>query len=272
MPNYHQIKLPKPSDWQELQRLTCDLFKEIWHNQYITEFGTLGQRQDGIDIYGVNNKYKSFEGIQCKCVKRLTEKNIEDDYNKSKFFNPKLSNFIIVTTVKRNVKLQKKASQITIDNEYPCHVLFWEDITQRLASNPEVLKKYYSDFIIFESIYDVEGKVVKILIDNNKYEILISRIKKDVKYYGNMLVISDLQSNKCITYHPGSHWSRLDNIVGLTSFDAFLVSKWLNSFKNIEKLFRSGNTVFTYKLSNMDIQDAQNNGFNITNSQVFVRI
>ena len=76
MPSLHQIKLSPPSDWQELQRMTCDLYKKIWETDYVREFGYIGQRQNGVDIFGFPNGGKQLEGIQCKCVEKLKKTDI----------------------------------------------------------------------------------------------------------------------------------------------------------------------------------------------------
>lgn len=249
MPNLHQVKLPPPSDWQELQRMTCDLYKKIWRNEYIHEFGSIGQRQNGVDVYGYPNGRKQLEGVQCKCVAKLTDTNVEEEYKKSLAFLPKLSRFIIVTTTKRDTNVQQKAAEITGEQNYPCEVVFWEEVCQFLSDYSEVLKKYYSDFIIFETVYDSPGKLIKIGINENHYEILVSQIKPEDTHYGGTLLVSDLLSGKCTTYRLGDHWSRLEGIVGLTRCDAFLVSTWLNNFTNIESLLRLGKTTIFYEPS-----------------------
>lgn len=266
MPSLHQIKLPPPSDWQELQRMTCDLYKKIWKNDYIREFGSLGQRQNGIDVSGFPNGGKQLEGIQCKCVEKFKKTEVKIEYEKSLCFHPKLSRFIILTTTKRDKNVQQKAAEITKEQDYPCEVVFWEDVCQLLSEHSEVLEKYYSDFIIFKTVYDSPGKLIKIDIDVNHYEILVSRINPDDEHYGGTILVSDLLDRKCITYRLGDHWSRLDGIVGITKCDAFLMSKWLNSFSNIESLLRVGKTTLYYKLSNHDKKEARENGFFLMNN------
>ena len=124
MPSLHQVKLPIPADWQELQRMTCDLFRCVWNDPYIQEFGSLGQRQNGVDIIGIIDESKKIEGIQCKCVHDLKPKDIEKEYKLSLAFTPDLSRFIMVTTTNRNSINQKKAIEISQKNLYPCNVIF----------------------------------------------------------------------------------------------------------------------------------------------------
>ena len=257
MPSLNQIEIPRPSDWQELQRMVCDLYKKIWNNVYILEFGTNGQGQNGVDISGYPDSGKKLEGIQCKRVEKLTRKNVEDEYEKSLSFRPVLSRFIIITTAKKDKNVQQKAAEITATCSYPCELVFWEDVCHLLSDYPEVIKKYYP----FITIYDSPGKHVKIDIGENHYEVLVSRIKAEDKHYGGTILVSDFLSRKCITYRLGDHWSRLDGIVGLTKCDAFLLSKWLNSFTNIESILDIIETKLYYKLSDKDKKEAKRNGF-----------
>jgi len=265
MPNIYQVKLAPPLDWQELQRLTCDIYKKRWKNDYIQEFGSIGQRQNGIDIFGHPNGGRKIEGVQCKCVEKLTPSDIEKEYQKSLVFRPQLTRFIFVTTTKRDTKIQKKAAEITANGEYPCEVVFWEDICQLFSYYPDVLRKYYSDFFIIETDYDSPGKLIKIDIDTNHYELHIARINPKDEYYSGTILISDLLNRKYITYRLGDHWSRLEGIIGATKCDAFLVSKWLNSFDTIESLLRTGKTIMFYEPSEQDKEGARENGFILMN-------
>ncbi|MGO8761601.1 MAG: hypothetical protein ACLP2P_09685 [Desulfobaccales bacterium] len=261
MPTLHQAKWPIPMDWQEFQRMTCDLYKELLDNQDIQEFGSLGQRQNGIDIFGFINGTKNIAGIQCKCVERLTLTEVEDEYYKSLRFVPELSKFIITTTTKRDKDIQIKATEISQNGTYPCVIIFWEDYCHNLASYPNVAKKYYSNFFIIETQYDSPGKLIKIGIDVNHYEILVSRLNPDDKHYGGTILISDLLSRKCITYRLGDHWSRLEGIIGINKVDAFLVSKWLNTFEKIEDILALGNTIKSYEITEQDRREAEEKGF-----------
>lgn len=240
--------------------MTCDLYKELLDNQDIQEFGSLGQRQNGVDIFGFINGTKNIVGIQCKCVERLTSAEVEEEYQKSLRFFPELSKFIITTTTKRDKDIQIKAAEITQNGKYPCVIVFWEDYSQSLAEHPNVAKKYYSDFFIIQTEYDSPGKLIKIGIGVNRYVILVSRINPEDKHYGGSILVSDLLSRKCITYGIGDHWSRLEGIVGITRVDAFLVSKWLNSFEKIEDILALGNTIKSYEITEQDRREAEQNG------------
>ena len=41
---------------------------------YTKEYGSLGQRQNGVDVYGTNGETRLVEGVQCKNTKTLSAK------------------------------------------------------------------------------------------------------------------------------------------------------------------------------------------------------
>jgi hypothetical protein len=261
MPTSYQVKLPPPTDWQELQRMTSDMYKRLWANEDIHEFGSFGQRQNGVDIFGFIGQSKKVGGVQCKCVVSLTPEEVEEEYKSSQGFTPHLSKYVIVTTSKRDTRVQKKSLELTQSGSHICTVVFWEDFCQRLSEQRDVLRKYYSDFILYDIDGDSPGKLIRIDIDVNHYEILVSRLHPEDKHYGGTILVSDLQSRKCITYRTGDHWSRLAGIVGITKCDAFLVSAWLNSFADISELLKLGHTTLTYDLSHEEWDWAEKEGF-----------
>jgi hypothetical protein len=74
MPSNQQVEFPPPRDWQEFQRMACDLFRKVWRNPRAQEFGTLGQRQHGVDILRFQGKHKKVVGVHCKRIQKLTSR------------------------------------------------------------------------------------------------------------------------------------------------------------------------------------------------------
>ena len=56
--------LRKPSNWQDFETLCKKLWGEIWNCEEIKKNGRLGQKQDGVDIYGIPEGEKQYYGIQ----------------------------------------------------------------------------------------------------------------------------------------------------------------------------------------------------------------
>lgn len=225
MPASYQVKLPPPSDWQELQRMTCALYSRIWQNEDLQEFGSIGQRQNGVDLFGFIANTNELGGVQCKCVSSFTPAQLRDEYKEALRFTPELSRYVVVTTTKRDANLQRTSVDLSKSGRLRCTVMFWDEFSSRLSGEKDLLKKFYSDFVLFEMGGDCPGKLISVDIDVNHYEAVISQLRTKNKHYADVVLVSDLLNRRCVTYRLGDHWSRLDGIVGLTRCDAFLISK-----------------------------------------------
>jgi hypothetical protein len=53
---------------------------------------------------------------------------------------------------------------------------------------------------------------------------------------------------------------RLDGVVGVGRGDSFVITKWLNSFKNVQQLLNVGRTQLAYELSHEDRDEADDLG------------
>jgi len=261
VPASYQTKLPVPSDWQELQRMTSALYRRIWDNEDIQEFGSLGQRQNGVDIFGSIGRTQELGGVQCKCVSSLSPKELENEYKEAINFTPALYKYTIVTTTKRDTALQRKSVELDQRGPLRCTVMFWEDFCAQLSDEKDLLRKFYSDFILFDVEGDSPGKLISVNIDVSHFDLVISELRTNDGHYGGTILVSDLQNRRCITYRLGDHWSRLEGVIGITRCDAFLVSKWLNSFRDIRNLLQIGKVLTTYELSPEERGEASDCGF-----------
>ncbi len=242
--------------------MVCELFREIWQDPYAQEYGRIGQKQDGIDIIGKRKDASKHEAVQATIETPLTEAKIEKDYESSKSLGVELNTFIIATSSKRDVNLQKYA--ITLSNKGPhdCKIWFWDDLVEKLADYDHIRKKYYPDYLI-KSIGNSSGKLIEISDETTRWVLFITKLPEKHPHYGSVLLVSDLLNYKCQTYRLGDHWSRLviDNIeqssyqkcVGGNLYGAFLLSNWLNSFNSNEELF--------------DIDDNSNHYYELTEDQ-----
>lgn len=241
--------IPSPKDWQDFQRLMKDLFKEIWNDPFATEFGRSGQKQHGIDIIGTRSSTQQREAVQCKVTDNLTEQVIQEEYEKIKSFPANLDKFIIATTAPRNARAQEFALRLSDANNLRCELLFWDDIKDELSNYVNILRKYYPQFIVFVTTGDTTGRIVYVDIETTHYELLITKTPSDDKCYGNLLLVADLLNMKCKICRIGDHWSRLDGFIGCTRYDAFVISKWLNSFRNQDILLNTKPTTFLFEIT-----------------------
>lgn len=262
MPSNHQVEFPVPRDWQEFQRMTCDLFRKIWRNPYAQEFGTQGARQHGVDIFGVVRKKDRVEGVQCKKTVKLTVDVVKEEYDKSLSFRPRLGRFILATTAKRSTDAQQAAAEMTLAGKHPCELLFWEDFCEKLGRYPKLIHKHYSQFFVVQMLGDAASKLVRFGTDTDHFEMMLTIIPKKETHYGGTILVSDLLTRKCETYRLGDHHSRLDGIVG-NRWRAFVVCKWLNRFKSAEDLMRLGKEVLSFDLSDAERREGRKLGLSL---------
>jgi len=144
--NQFQIYMPPPSNWQDFETLIEEIAKTKFSE--VQSHGRQGQAQYGVDVYAVNYLDKSI-GIQCKeTKKKITENIITTEANKAISFLPALSLFIIATTQRTDVKLQKFISIINKDNTYDfkIEIWFWDDINRDINRSFSVMSSCYKEF------------------------------------------------------------------------------------------------------------------------------
>ncbi|MBU7025297.1 MAG: CHAT domain-containing protein, partial [Theionarchaea archaeon] len=152
MLTFSNLQIPPPANWQDFESLCWDLWQKIWKDPNTQKNGRQGQPQCGVDIFGRPNQKNKYAGVQCKgkdnyTSKRLTEKEVRDEVEKAKSFNPALSEYIIATTGPKDAKIEELAREITETHLesglFSVHVFGWEDIKARLEDYPDLIKKYY---------------------------------------------------------------------------------------------------------------------------------
>lgn len=153
MPRFSSFQIPPPSKWQDFESLCCDLWREIWKDPNTQKNGRQGQPQHGVDIFGRPDQGELWAGVQCKgkdnyAEKTITEEEVETEVEKAKSFTPRLSQFIIATSGKRDANIQKVARRITEKNLskglFSVYIWSWQDILDRLEEFPEIIESYYS--------------------------------------------------------------------------------------------------------------------------------
>ena len=148
-----QIK--KPENWQDFELLCKKLWGEIWGcSDTIKKNGRSGQKQDGVDIYGVPKGENHYYGIQCKGKSDysnsiLTKNEIDSEIEKAKEFKPHLKRFIIATTSSKDVEIEEYVRERDIINRelglFEVHLACWEDIVDLLKENRQTFQWYIND-------------------------------------------------------------------------------------------------------------------------------
>lgn len=154
MPTRLSTNYPSPKDAEEFESMIRDICALEWNDPYTEKFGRKGQKQYGVDVYGkpidLNGLYRA---AQCKLrtkKEQLTEQEIEAEVSNARQFQHKLDTLIIVTDAPRDTQTQiliDRISQREIsDGNFRVAIWFWDNITERLATYPKLIVKYYPDF------------------------------------------------------------------------------------------------------------------------------
>lgn len=159
------VSLPPPNQWQEFEALTVELFSVVWEERDLQLFGRSGQRQFGIDVYGVDRRQGKFlrSGVQCKrrsgtgksgydraggkvSVKEL--KPIVDELNG---FPSKLEQFVLATTAHTDTKVQVAAQEMSElrrkSQQCEVTVWFWEDFQTTINRHAALLYGFYEPIL-----------------------------------------------------------------------------------------------------------------------------
>src|SRR5680860_1862841 len=168
--------LPHPTDWDEFENMSADLFGQEWGDRDTTRYGRQGQCQNGVDVYG-RPQANGYAGVQCKGRSKwppqpLRTKDIDAEVAKAKKFRPALKEFTIVTTADDDQKLQDHARAITEQHEkeglFSVHVVGWGEFSRRLTQHPHLVEKHYQ-FIALrtlrEDISEVPAATAKRLVE-----------------------------------------------------------------------------------------------------------
>lgn len=138
--------IPQPKNWQDFEHYTWLLFKAELSDPRTQMHGRTGQAQNGVDVYGRRNK-NDWVGIQCKLkyADFVSEVELKAEVEKAKLFIPKISEFILVTTTRRDANIQKVARQLTEDlsgseHEFSVDVWGWDQFEERASHHDQVWK------------------------------------------------------------------------------------------------------------------------------------
>jgi hypothetical protein len=262
----HDLKI-FPIDNDDLFEDFClDIYKILFQDRNAQRNGRRGQRQNGVDIFCHINFPLEWIGIQCKVRNSSESLNINEikrEVENAKAFNPKLSQYIIATTMQRDSLLQEKIRELNQKNIesgfFEVKIDFWEDI-QQLLSNQEydyILLKYYSDFIIDSLKYGYSvGRLVTVHIGvdseyYSRFELLIAKIPlidpnvdTGTLYFQNRYLILNLNERSFAIITNDCYDNDLRTCIQ-TGFDRFVISKWLRN-SNIDDIIYSDKIDYFY--------------------------
>ena len=139
--------LPKPENWQDFEFQTWLLFRAELNDPATEQNGRQGQAQHGVDVFG-RRKGNDWVGIQCKqkMDEGVSEAELRAEVTKAKSFDPKISEFILVTTARRDATIQKVAREITdelseTDHTFTVSVWGWDQFQEHASLHSDVWEK-----------------------------------------------------------------------------------------------------------------------------------
>jgi len=149
MPLISACQIPAPRNWQDLEALCVDLWREEWEDPQIQRVGRPGQTQDGVDICARLRNGK-WAGIQCKCIRgdsTLLEKDLLVEVGKARGFQPPLSQYMVVTTGLKDAHLESVCRALSLEHVkthgFSVAVLGWSDVCLLLERNPSVARRHF---------------------------------------------------------------------------------------------------------------------------------
>ena len=139
--------LPKPETWQEFEHHAWLLFRSELNDPATEKNGRQGQAQHGVDVYGRRN-CKDWVGVQCKqkMDEAVLEAELREEVEKAKSFSPKIKEYILVTTARRDAGIQKVAREITdeltgTEHEFSVSVWGWDQFQEHASMHSDVWEK-----------------------------------------------------------------------------------------------------------------------------------
>ena len=155
--------IQKPENWQDFESLCKKLWGEIWECAEIKKNGRSGQKQNGVDVYGIPKGEDRYYGIQCKgkddyTNAKLTEKEVDAEIEKAKEFKPPLKKFYFATTANKDASIEEYIREKDIESRnaglFEIHMFSWEDIADLIEENKNT-NDWYIKNINYKSMFAV---------------------------------------------------------------------------------------------------------------------
>ena len=148
-------QIAPPKEWRTFEDLCHALFKVAWGDKLAQKNGRQGQKQHGVDVFGlVDGDCTTYQGVQCK-GKEVNYGSTADwpeiaaEIAKADTFTPKLKRWIFATTAPVDATLQRQARELSVERGkaglFSVDVLGWEEILALMADAPGVVTEFYPE-------------------------------------------------------------------------------------------------------------------------------
>lgn len=150
MPTVASSAIPPPKSWDEFEDIMLAAAKLRWNSTDFQRNGRVGQKQDGVDVFGHDDDGRHI-GVQCKnTVSGISISVVEGEVANAEKFEPRLEWLYIATTAQRDAPLQKEVRVLSearcLDGKFRVGILFWDDVCQDLATDDDVFFAHYPQF------------------------------------------------------------------------------------------------------------------------------
>ncbi|AWM85542.1 hypothetical protein [Microvirga sp. 17 mud 1-3] len=165
-----------PLYWQQFEDLTQSVVELVYNVPRAEKIGRPGQAQDGVDVYAEHTKFGEL-AVQCKRLDDLDENNhplpggtisgnfLRTEAAKAQAFDPSLDIWILATTAKRDVKIQREARLLSQEyrrqGRFQILLWFWDDYISWLNAYPELQEWYYRDVIQIRGARDQDRLIIE---------------------------------------------------------------------------------------------------------------
>jgi hypothetical protein len=253
-------QLPAPQTPDAFEALCLDVWRRLLNDPHAQVYGRGGQQQRGVDIFGRRDRSMDWVGIQCK-VRRggeLRPRDIETDLEAAATMNPRLSEFVIATTARRDTTMQDLARERTARNQavglFVVTTFFWDDFEIFLQNdaNLDLLQKHYGEFIVrLLPTGTVVSKMLSLRVGVERpdtlYELIIGKTlpRREAEspafglaYFKDLAFMVNLQTRTAAVFPmPMRHFSAIESTIESRQ-DQRIIASWLNTIGDIDGVLR----------------------------------
>lgn len=116
---YADLNMAPPKSWDEFEDIVCFAAKNRWRNAEFSRRGRDGQRQDGVDVLGLDDQGQ-LVGLQCKnTVDGLSKEVVLEEVGKAESSRPALAHLYVNTTGPTDKVLQEFARTLSEQRGHP---------------------------------------------------------------------------------------------------------------------------------------------------------
>lgn len=242
------INLPRLSDENDFESLLRDICAIEWNDSATAKFGRKGQKQYGVDVYGRPEECpNAYRGVQCKhrsTDKQLSQEEMEREVADAKLFPHVLDRLIIATDAPRDTNTQILVDKINEregkDGGFHVGIWFWDDISERLAANPQLLIKYYRDLYknittspLLEKLNELP---IHLLVDSSSESQTTLEIILNLQFRGVRLLHHGTSTNHALAsetdFADGVICSLLDDDASINEASIYSFLGKLNNYVN----------------------------------------